>query len=357
MKKAMQYGLAAGVATLLAGCGVFGGGDRIDYGSQAGQVAALEVPPDLTAPETGGRYEVSGSVGVATYSGYNRGQNSTAVDAQGHAAVGVLPQVAGVKLVRNGTQRWLAVEAEPGAVWSVLQAFVAEQGLKIAKQDAAVGTLETEWAEFREEMPAGGIRGVLGKVFSNAYSTGEKERFTFRLERAAQGTEVYVSYAGMEEVSNNQEEFKWQPRPANPQREAVMLQKLLLKLGGHQEAPVAHEAGAGGSPASLQTLPNGGKAIVLALPFDRAWHQTGQALLGAGLQVTDKDRARGVYFVRQAAEQGGWLDSLAFWKDAPEAVNYEVSVQDGGAQCQVTAQAAGGGSGSALLESLFSHFK
>lgn len=65
------------VATsLLAGCGMFSMFDRkpVDYKAGAVQTPSLEVPPDLTVPETEQRYIIPGTDGekVASYSEYTR---------------------------------------------------------------------------------------------------------------------------------------------------------------------------------------------------------------------------------------------------------------------------------------------
>jgi outer membrane protein assembly factor BamC len=65
--------LGFAAASLLAGCGIF---DRKPVDLKAGAVQAkpLEVPPDLTAPETEQRYTIPGTDGekVASYSEYSK---------------------------------------------------------------------------------------------------------------------------------------------------------------------------------------------------------------------------------------------------------------------------------------------
>jgi outer membrane protein assembly factor BamC len=58
--------------------------------------------------------------------------------------------------------------------------------------------------------------------------------------------------------------------------------------------------------------------------FDRAWRRVGLALDRIGFLVEDKDRSKGLYFVRYSdldaeddagTDKKGLLDKLAFWKD------------------------------------------
>jgi outer membrane protein assembly factor BamC len=65
--------VAAGlvVVSMFAGCSIFES-KPVDYKAGAVQTPALEVPPDLTAPEPDQRYVIPGSNGEASYSEYSR---------------------------------------------------------------------------------------------------------------------------------------------------------------------------------------------------------------------------------------------------------------------------------------------
>lgn len=71
--------------------------------------------------------------------------------------------------------------------------------------------------------------------------------------------------------------------------------------------------------------------------FDKSWRRVGLAIERAGLTVEDKDREKGIYFLRTVKAEKGWMDKLKFWKDdADENVRYRVNVKDGGASCEVS---------------------
>ena len=113
-----------------------------------------------------------------------------------------MTQVKGVRIERDGAQRWLVVGDKPENVWPVVKAFWQENGLTIKSEDQAAGVMETDWAENRAKIPQGGIRSVIGKVFDNLYSSGERDQYRVRLERSKDGvsTEIYITHRGMEEV-------------------------------------------------------------------------------------------------------------------------------------------------------------
>jgi outer membrane protein assembly factor BamC len=81
----------------------------------------------------------------------------------------------------------------------------------------------------------------------------------------------------------------------------------------------------------------------VAEPFDRAWRRVGLALDRVGFTVEDRDRSKGVYFVRYVdpatdnKKNDGWLAKLAFWRtDEPaKAVQYQVIVKGAAADTQI----------------------
>lgn len=350
--KFLRIGISGIALVSLIGCGSLGLGDKpVDYRSGAIQAPSLEVPPDLTAPASDERYRVPQGESVATFSDYRKGG---ATAEQGREAGAVLPEVKGAHLERSGTQRWLVVSDNPENVWFVIKAFLQENGLTIKSEDQAVGVIETDWAENRAKIPQDGLRKLIGKVFDSAYSSGERDQYRIRLERGkdGQGTEVYITHRGMEEIlSADGNTSKWQARPGDTEMEAIMLQRLLVRLGGSETKATGAASGSAtpatgataGLPeqddgaASLEEIFDGSKVIVLSNAFDRSWRRVGLAVERAGLVVEDKNRDRGIYFLRPVKVEQGWLSKLKFWESSKSADKlYRVIVKDGGTMCEVS---------------------
>ncbi len=358
--KVSQMVVSGSVLVILAGCSVVASMDskRIDYGSTATPTPKLEIPPDLTTPGSDDRYAIPAaeSVGSTTYSAYSKG---VAVQARGPSAV--LPEIKGVHLDHNATQRWLVVNDQPENVWAVVKAFWQELGLTINSEDQAAGVMETEWAENRAKIPQSRVRSVIGKVFDRAYSSSERDQYRTRLQRSKDGasTEVYISYYGKEEVfSADKTTSKWQALPADPEIEAIMLQRLMVRFGVSETQAasavtattleavippvVAVDATTNSMPepagtSSLRAILDGSTIIVMNDQFDRAWRKVGLAIEGAGLEVEDKDREQGIYFLRPVSIERGWFEKLQFWKSKAESTRqYRVKVKDAGVLCEVS---------------------
>ncbi|MEO8332101.1 MAG: outer membrane protein assembly factor BamC [Gallionella sp.] len=356
--KVLQIGISGVVLVLLVSCSSLTSDKKIDYRAAAKQVPKLEVPPDLTSPEADERYKMPGSgaspvpgtaEGVATYSDYSKGGV-----VQGR--VTVLPDVPGVSLERDGARRWLVVSDKPEKVWSVVKTFWQENGLVIKFEEQAAGVMETDWAENHAKIPQSPMRNVLGNMFDNSYSSGERDQYLTRLERSKDGksTEVHISHRGIVEVyPEDKASAKWLARANDPELEAVMLQRLMVRFGASetQAASAVIETGvmAAASSASPTSVPepagsaslrefSGGNVIIAVNdPFDRSWRRVGLAIESAGLGVEDKDREKGTYFLRPLKVQSGWLESLKFWKPSEQAgKNFRVNIKDGGAACEVS---------------------
>lgn len=355
--KALHAGICSVALASLVGCSAMGLGDKkIDYRAGAVQTPSLEVPPDLSAPETDDRYKVAGVEGVsaATYSAYTKGEAAAPVQSA------VLPRVKGVTLERNGTQRWLKVDDKAENVWPVVKAFLQENGLAIQSEDQASGIIETEWIENRAKIPQDGLRSVIGKVFDNLYSSGERDQYRIRLERVGDSTEIHVTHYGRIEVLEaDQNSTKWQSRPNDPELEAELLQRLMARFGANplQAAAAVAPAATTGTANLLQVF-DGSSVIVINDPFDKSWRRVGLAIERAGLVVEDKDRDKGVYFLRAVKPEKGLMDKLQFWKDdKDDGQRYRVNVKDAGASSEVSVTDQNGASSDASRERLEAIYK
>ena len=311
-------------ALALGGCSsldTFLSGDKIDYrSSSVNKTSGLEVPPDLTQLTRDSRYQVQpgGTVSAAAYqtgaqTSVQAGTPAVVAPAT-LAATPVAVQALGeVRIERLGNERWLRSSLAPEVLWPQLQAFWKERGFILIQDQPVAGVMETDWAENRGKLPMDFIRASIGKVFDAAYSTGELDKFRTRIERAPDGgTEVYITHRGMIEVyrGDRKENTVWQPRLADPQLEAELLSRLMLKLGASDTAAktVATAAAGTATPGSATVAAAAARARLVGTGptatlqiddgFDRAWRRVGVALDRSGFTVEDRDRAQGVYFVR-----------------------------------------------------------
>lgn len=133
---------------------------KLDYQSQNRKVVNLEVPPDLTNPGQNSLYQLPAGSGAVRASDINRNR---AIN-QHAGGQTVLAGVSGVKMERDGSQRWLTVSGKkPAELWPLLKTFWQESGFTIASEEPAIGQMETDWAENRAKLSGGGLRSLLEK--------------------------------------------------------------------------------------------------------------------------------------------------------------------------------------------------
>jgi outer membrane protein assembly factor BamC len=135
----------------------------------------------------------------------------------------------------------------------------------------------------------------------------------------------------------------------NPELEAEMLQRLLVRLGTpEQVAQAAVIRPVDASLGKVEKRSDGLPMLAFDDPFDRAWRRVGLALDRVGFTVVDRDRQKGTYFVRYVDSDGspskkddGWLSKLAFWRSEDTSrfqEQYRVVVSETGGKSQVTVQ-------------------
>ena len=326
--------LVVGAAIVLGACSLDKG---VEYKS-AGQLPPLDIPPDLTTPSRDNRFALPESgKSTATLSGYQAERQEARTNTT------LLPQVERMRIERAGAERWLVVQEPPEKVWPLVKEFWQENGFLIKTEVPEAGVMETDWAENRAKIPQGGLREFLGRIMDSAFSTPERDKFRTRMERIpdGKGTEIYISHRGMAEVyadektvSGGQIKTVWQPRPADTGLEAEFLRRLMVRLGASDEK--AKQMLAVAPPpqrAEIKKAADGSELLQVNEPFDRTWRRVGLALDRVGFTVEDRDRQKGLYFVRYAdpeaeMQKPGILDRLFdLGKDSKvKAEQYRVQV-------------------------------
>ncbi len=353
MTQFKRIAVAAAVLALAAGCSGFGNKSNDYKGAQARSAQPLEVPPELTAPTMDDRYAIPDPRAQTTYSAYSQRTPGVAATPAGPASATVLPRIEGARLERFGDQRWLVIKGEPDKVWPVIREFWVESGYPLVREEPNTGIMETEWYDDRSKIPEDIVRRTVGRVLPNLFSTPRRDKFRTRLEKGVEPgtTEVFVSNRQVEEVytTNNQDRTVWQSRPADRELEAEMLSRMLVKMGA-QQAQVASKPGvpvarANQAPAVPEArnavLENAGSGpLVVNDGFDRAWRRVGLALDRVGFTVEDRDRSKGVFFVRYIdpeadlqAKKETFTEKLMFWRSPPKASQpqFRIQVSDAGA--------------------------
>ena len=342
MRIGIQSSLIIVLALGLTACSSFSSltaSDKVDYKKQ-GEVRGpnLALPPDLITAQADRRFIVQD--GTATMSEY-----SQAVKKSSQMRTNVLTGIPGMKIERDGDKRWLVVDKSAASLYPQIKDFWQENGFLLLIDSPSTGIMETDWAENRTKIPQDIIRRTLGKVLDSLYDSGERDKFRTRLEvQKPEVTEVYISHKGAIEVplkdASTTISTRWTVRPSDPELEAIFLTRLMERLGMTQEqakAQITTTAAAPKTPKAKLIEDGAETRIEMTQSFDRAWRDVGLALDRSNFTVDDRDRSKGIYFVRYVnpkdlGDSRGWF-GRTFGKtdDADKKAKvYRVVVQDRG---------------------------
>jgi outer membrane protein assembly factor BamC len=211
-----------------------------------------------------------------------------------------------MKIERDGDKRWLVVDKSAATLYPQVKDFWQENGFLLLIDSPSTGIMETDWAENRAKIPQDFIRRNLGRVLDSIYDSGERDKYRTRLEvQKPDVTEIYVSHKGATETpikdSDAAISTRWVVRPSDPELEVIFLTRLMERLGMTQEqakAQMAESAAVTKTPRAKLIEDGSATRIEMSQSFDRAWRDVGLALDRSNFTVDDRDRSKGIYFVR-----------------------------------------------------------
>ncbi len=317
-----------------------------DYKKGGANSRPLEVPPDLTSVNSSDAYNVPG--GATSYSEYSQQQ-----DGQQPGVEQVLRTPDGVRLEKAGTQRWLVVDAPAEKVWPVVREFWLDQGFAVRVENAETGVMETEWVQSDDitvEEDKRNIGEKFDKWLDRLSGLADRRKFRTRLERGEQKdtTEVYMTHRtvagapddGKQKVQTQLGEIDLGYRvdakdntvkldQFEQDLDAELMRRLMVRLGV-VESRAREIANNPVVEKHAEVIKEADQSVTLKLKdnYARGWRRVGLALDRVGFVVEDKDRSRGLYYVRYAdveldtgpKKNKGLFDTLAFWRDDEEEI-------------------------------------
>ena len=292
--------LALALVTL-AGCDTLNdwfASDRVNY-KGAGTAPPLNVPSDLQAQQTQQKY-------VAPPANLALGGAPTRVATTAGNSVEGVPSAQdplGMHIERDGDHRWLVVDGRtPEQLWPQIEDFWQENGFALKSDTPNTGIMSTDWAENRANIPDDWFRNSIGKLVDFAYSSGTRDSFRTLVSHGPDGaTDISITHSAMEEMLTGQDKTssRWVERPRNPVLEALFLAKLMQKFGltDAQSKQLLTDARPATAPVTVD-MTAGGATLDLQESFDSAWLRVGLALDRTNFAVDNRDRQKGIYYVR-----------------------------------------------------------
>lgn len=312
------------LAVLLAGCSLAPPDDspRVAY-REAESTRSLVVPPDLT------RQSAPGALDVAQLGTEGAGK--------------VLPEFDDIRMVRAGPIQWLEVDgATPEELWPRMRGFLRNEGLQIGTQQPETGVLESAWAERFDEVPRGGLGGLLSGLFGAIGSDPIRDKYQIRLERLEDttGTRIFLTHWAAQQINENPNSrdtplLAMARTVPDPAIAAEMRRRLLVYLGVSRDratrvASLDDGASVYTAPMRLVETDDGeAQALLAASSFRRAMGLVSEGLGLAGTRVVDSDPGKGRIWVKWLPPEEVRGTGL-FSDDRPRDMVVKLEPVDGG---------------------------
>ncbi|MET4693797.1 outer membrane protein assembly factor BamC [Endozoicomonas lisbonensis] len=214
---------------------------------------------------------------------------------------------------RDGGEQWLLAAKSPSETWPRVMSFLEENDIPVLSRNAKQGYLETDWVDLGLDKERGFIYRTVGRWVGAEDAEPLEDRFRIEIRQGvtAGTTEVHLQHKGRPKADEGDEPA---PEPADwdnmEQRSQRMdngtLNELMLFLVRDEDdssvSLLAQNLDLGNQVEIVDI--NGNPTMTIErLSFARAWAAIDQALVKAGLEVTDKNRSGGLFYIL-ADEQG-----------------------------------------------------
>jgi len=275
----LRLAILFSAVALMASCSS-DGEERPEY-MDSYSVKKLEIPPELTRPSSNEELQIPepSAKALAILKGRDGVEGSVA------------PKFKGIELQSDGGMYWLLLDKDADDVWPILREFLANEGIKIYRDEPLLGFIETEWLkEYEANRDAGYLKKIL-----NALATDRMDKFRLRLERVGnkQQTRFYVSNRSLEVVVVN-EGSSWQQAVPNQMLEKELLNRFVLFAGLGQEA--ADDVFASYKPYQVRIRrigDEGSATYEITGNKDIVWKRVIQAMDRLGVDVKTEDKSEG----------------------------------------------------------------
>ena len=186
-----------------------------------------------------------------------------------------------VKIQRVGERRWILAEAPTSHVWPLVQSFLTNNGIDVARSVPATGVIHTDWVYFNADV-------------------GMKSQFRINIEKGvrSEATEVHILHHQVAEAAT--ELGAWPDHSTNPEREEWFVDALANTLAEQIDTRGASLLGqAVGGKAKAERFAVGSEpALRLRLERQRAWATVAHSLKQDNFILWDEDATNGIFYIQ-----------------------------------------------------------
>ena len=263
---------------------------------------------------------------------------------------------------RKGNVRWIDLDLPPGQTFNLLRKFFENFKLGVEKEDAKIGTIETEWLDLRRGPGAIGLGGeFLDKILNRVQDSGKRDKFVARVEPREDNSSVFIAHRHVSAKFDREGRFSgFSPLPSDSELETEILRRIMIHASQTPEAEaqtafaeeIAEEEERGDYELEETRL-------VIRKPFAESWTLVRIGLDRGGFTIEDQDYIERAYYIRHA---GGTESDKIFSKtntsffnklfgdDAPVSRGIKLALSELAPSELAPAESEGGGENGAAAE-------
>lgn len=282
----------------LAGCGAAPvqdiiDGRKVDYRRDEYQEArVLQYPPDIIAAQK----EKGGAQLLSEY----RIQAVPEIDQPDEVQ---LADARRVYYRREGNLRWIDLDLPPADAWNLARKFWEDFNFTLVREEADVGTLETDWLDLRQGPASAGLGSFLDDFLNRVRDSGERDKFITRVEGSGESSSIFVSHRHISAQFDREGLFSgYTPLPSDSQLETEMLRRIMIFAAGSPEAESEEEEAFAEEIAAAEEAGDDyeftGDSLYINKPPAESWLLVRIGLDRGGFTIEDQDHAERVYYIR-----------------------------------------------------------
>ena len=270
---------------MISSCSLFGGDERPVY-QGAEYYKNLEVPPDLTTPDTGGQLRVPQASDEALQRFRDNHKLETVIT----------PKFDGVRMVSYAGNSWIEVDNKVEFVWGRLLEFWEGEGIALAEERPLLGYMETDWVK-----RLGADSGFFRSIFQR-FEPDQKDKFRVRLERFDHDnkTRLYIAHSRIERIVRGEDadEFYWESRPSDIEAEREIISRMALFAGKDQEQTLQLLENYRPYASLVKVDSTNTTALTMTGSMDFVWRRAMRALDRMGMQdIRQEKESSTIFFV------------------------------------------------------------
>lgn len=261
-----------------------------------------------------------------------------------------------VQYRRKGNVRWIDLDLPPGRTMNLLRTFMERLNFAVAKEDAKIGTIETEWLDLRRGPDSIGLGAeFLDKFLNRVRDSGKRDKFVARVEPRGEGetknSSVFIAHRHVSAQFDREGKFTgFAPLPSDSELESEILRRIMIFASQTPEAKTetafAEEIAEEEKNEDYQLEES---RLIIRKPFSESWVLARIGLDRGGFTIEDQDYIERAYYIRHS---GGPESSQIFGKtntsffnkifgdDEPVSRDIKLSLAEEGETTVVTAAAA-----------------